>query len=90
MDKNFKITFDREGALRKSDHLSSGILAICALCFRLALLDNMFENEELFIIMDDPFMSLDEEHFEKAKTLVKELSKNKQIMYLTCHRSREI
>ena len=90
MDKNFKITFDREGALRKSDHLSSGTLAICALCFRLALLDNMFENEELFIIMDDPFMSLDEEHFEKAKTLVKELSKNKQIMYLTCHRSREI
>lgn len=90
MDKNFKITFDREGALRKSDHLSSGILTICALCFRLALLDNMFENQELFIIMDDPFMSLDEEHFEKAKTLVKELSKNKQIMYLTCHRSREI
>ena len=90
MDKNFKITFDREGALRKSDHLSSGLLAICALCFRLALLDNMFEGEDIFAILDDPFLTLDEEHLEKAKNLVSELSKNKQILYFTCHESRRI
>ena len=90
MDKNFKITFDREGALRKSDHLSSGLLAICALCFRLALLDNMFEGEDIFVILDDPFLTLDAEHLEKAKNLVSELSKNKQILYFTCHESRRI
>ena len=90
MDKNFKITFDREGALRKSDHLSSGLLAICALCFRLALLDNMFEGEDIFVILDDTFLTLDAEHLEKAKNLILELSKNKQILYFTCHESRRI
>ncbi len=80
MDKNYKISFDREGALRSSEHLSSGILAICALCFRLALLDNMFEDEKPFLIMDDPFVSLDEAHIKKAKDLMEILASDKQII----------
>ena len=90
MDRDFKVMFDHEGILRKSDHLSSGILTICALCFRLALLDNMFEKDDIFIIMDDPFITLDEEHFVKAKSLVEQLTKDKQILYFTCHQSRKI
>ena len=43
-----------------------------------------------FIIIDDLFVTLDETHLEKAKDLVKELAKNRQIIYFTCHSSRDI
>lgn len=90
MDQNFKIYFEEEGALRSSNHLSNGNLALCSLCFRLALLDNMFEDELPFLILDDPFTSLDSKHLEKAKELITLLSKNKQILYFTCHETRKI
>ena len=90
MDKDYKISFDREGSLRSFEHLSSGNLAICALCFRLALLDNMFNEEVPFVIMDDPFVNLDSNHLDKTKELVKKLSLDKQIIYFTCHESRNI
>ena len=50
----------------------------------------MYENHDTTIILDDPFSSLDEEKMLKAKELIKELSKYFQILYFTCHESREI
>ena len=71
-------------------HLSSGFKSICALCFRLALLDNMYLTDKPFIILDDPFVLLDEKHLEKTHEIIKELSKDLQIVYFTCHNSRKI
>ena len=90
MDSSYHIYFDRVGKLRSYEHLSSGILSICSLCFRLALLDNMFNEEKPFVIMDDPFTSLDETRFTKTKELIKLLSKDKQIIYFSCHPSRDL
>ena len=90
MDKNYKISFDIEGGLRSSEHLSDGYFAMCALCFRLAILDNMFADGQPFIILDDPFSSLDKDHLKKASDLVTKLSSERQIIYFTCHESRII
>lgn len=90
MDKDYKISFDIQGKLRRYEHLSSGNLAVCALCFRLALLDNMFKDEMPFIILDDPFVMLDKSHFDKVKQLIEKLSENKQIIYFCCHPSRQL
>ncbi len=90
MDKDYKISFDREGSLRSYEHLSSGMLTICALCFRLALIDNMFIEELPFIIMDDPFTNLDNAHLQKTKDLLSKISSNKQILYFCCHESRKM
>ncbi len=90
MDKDYKVSFDIRGKLRSYMHLSSGNLAVCALCFRLALIDNMFEGDLPFIIMDDPFLALDRTHFEKTKTLLEKLAENKQMIYFCCHESRKI
>lgn len=90
MDSSYRISFEREGMLRSYEHLSSGILSICSLCFRLALFDNMFNEEKPFVIMDDPFVSLDETRFNKTKELIKKLSKDKQIIYFSCHPSRDL
>ena len=90
MDSNYRVSFDREGALRSFEHLSSGYLAICALCFRLALIDNIFNGELPFIILDDPFVNLDAKKLVKAIDLINSLSENKQIIYFCCHESRKL
>lgn len=90
MDKDFRLTFERGGERRADGHLSSGQRTVCALCFRLALIDNMFEGEKPFIVMDDPFTELDGEHMEKTARLIKELAEGKQILYFCCHESRAL
>ena len=90
MDKDYSIKFIRNGEIRSYKHLSAGQIAICSLCLRLSLIDNMFQKDLPFVLMDDPFINLDKNHFESVKKVIKELSKNIQIIYFTCHESRQI
>ena len=90
IDKNFSVVFEADGQLRPDGHLSSGQRSVVALCFRLALIDNMFSSDLPFAVLDDPFADLDEEHMRRAAQLLKELSANRQIIYFYCHSSRRI
>ena len=91
MNRDFSLSFSRGGARRGDGHLSAGVRSVCALCLRLALTDVMFRGRETpFMILDDPFVHLDEAHFEKTARLVRELAKDRQIIYFTCHSSRAI
>ncbi len=83
MTPDFTVKFEREGQLTDERHLSAGQRCVCALCLRLALLDNT-------LIMDDPFLSLDAENMDGVKKVVRELAKCGQIVYFTCHNSRKI
>ena len=88
MTKNFEIRFEREGADRSEKHLSAGQRSICALCFRLALIKNMYRGNPPFLILDDPFVSLDKTHMERVKEMLQTLSSEMQMVYFTCHESR--
>ena len=90
MTKNFEIYFERDGEQRTEKHLSAGQRSICALCFRLALIKNMYQENAPFLILDDPFVNLDSAHMEKVKGLLQELCKEMQMVYFTCHESRMI
>ena len=90
MDKDFCVKFERNGELRSDKYFSAGQRAVIALCLRLALAEQTFKAEKPFIVLDDPFFGLDEEHFEKIKPVIDKLSGNEQIIYFTCHPSREI
>lgn len=90
MGRDFDIKLDVRGQLKSAEHLSSGQRSICALCFRLALLDNIYNGDVPFIIMDDPFINLDKENLVATAKMLKELSKGKQIVYFSCHESRKI
>ncbi len=90
MTKEFELRFERNGELRSEKHLSAGQRKICALCFRLALLKNMYREELPFLILDDPFATLDKAHMEKVGMVLTELSKDMQMLYFTCHESRII
>lgn len=87
---NFEIRYERGGKERSEKHLSSGQKSILALCFRLALIDNMYSKEKPFIILDDPFVHLDSAHFKKVKNMIARLSEDMQLIYFTCHESRKI
>ena len=90
MDSDYRVTFERGGEARSDRHLSAGERSICALCFRLALLDNMYTLEQPFVVMDDPFVHLDETHLKRTAALLTELSKTRQILYFCCHESRSM
>ena len=57
---------------------------------RLAIIENMYKDEKLFMILDDPFTSLDQNNINKCIEVLKELSKESQIIYFCCHESRSI
>lgn len=59
-------------------------------CMRLALVDTLFEKEQPFLILDDPFVNLDEKRLEKALELLNVMAANKQIIYFVCHPIRAI
>ncbi|MBR2460742.1 MAG: AAA family ATPase [Clostridia bacterium] len=86
--KELEPMFERKGELRSEKHLSSGQRALCALCFRLALIGNMYKDERPFIVMDDPFVSLDRVNTQRAMDILRSVSGEMQILYFTCHESR--
>ena len=90
MTADFEVSFEFSGEIKSRRHLSSGQRAVCGLCLRLALLENIFKTEKPFVIMDDPFINLDRENMQKTAKAVKELSGNVQIIYFSCHESRSI
>ena len=83
MDKDYRIFFERGGEIRDNKHLSAGQRCILSLAFRLSLIENAFDGEKPFVIMDD-------EHIEKTANFLKEIAKNEQIIYFCCHDSRKI
>ena len=60
------------------------------IAFRMALIEAMYKEEKPFIIYDDPFTDLDEEKVKCGIEFVKEISEDYQVIYFTCHSSREI
>lgn len=50
--------------------------------------DALFENEAPMLILDDPFVNLDDSRLKKALELLDLLANHRQIIYLTCHSSR--
>lgn len=90
IDQDFNVMFEHSGEIHSEKYFSSGLRSICTLCMRLAFVDNMYGEDKPFIIMDDPFVFLDEKHMQNTTKVIKELAKDNQIIYFCCHGSRKI
>lgn len=88
IDTELEVKIKGEGKDKILDYFSIGYKDLVGLCTRFALIDAIFEKEKPFIILDDPFVNLDKEKIENAMNLIKEISKDYQIIYFTCHESR--
>lgn len=88
IDTNMEVSIEQDGAKRDKKFLSEGYKDITNLCMRFSLIDAIFPAEKPTIILDDPFINLDDENTKNALKLLEEISKDKQIIYLCCHSSR--
>lgn len=89
IDVKLNVKIQEYGEKKEIEYLSTGYRNIIGICMRLALIEALFEKENPFIILDDPFVNLDEEKIEKAKQIVQELSKTHQVIYFICHKCRQ-
>ena len=87
---DFEVKREDRGALRTEESYSRGTRDLIALAMRLALIDSLFENEAPFIMLDDPFIALDDLKIKKGRALLENIAKEKQIIYFTCSLARKI
>lgn len=90
LDGDFRFYFESGGERRESKHYSDGEKTLLQLAMRLALLENIYKGEQPFLLLDDPFVHLDEEGLKKVEVALKNLAKDKQILYFCCHGSRRV
>lgn len=88
IDANANLTLEELGKQREIDSLSEGYQDLAGLCLRLAFIDAMYEEEKPVLILDDPFVNLDQKKVAGGKRLLERLSKEFQLIYFTCHESR--
>lgn len=85
-----EVTIERLGESRSLEYFSAGQTDIVTLCMRLALVDALFEQAHPFVILDDPFVNLDDRNVKQALEVLRELSEDHQIVYLVCNSSRSL
>lgn len=88
-DIQLQAQLDVHGSLKGSEYFSTGNQDFIGICIHLALVEALFEEEKPFLILDDPFVNLDDEKIEHAKALLKKIAKQYQIIYFICHSSRK-
>ena len=90
LDSKLEIKLRDEGGAKKASEYSTGWQAVIAVCLRLSLIDSLYSDERPFVILDDPFVNLDRDKLARALFVLCELSRDTQIVYLTCHESRSV
>lgn len=89
IDANISFRKKEQGELRETKWLSAGYQDLIGVCMRLALADAMYPDEKPFLILDDPFVNLDDDKAKRGMQLLQKAAEEYQILYFTCHSSRE-
>lgn len=88
LDTDFRLTKTELGVVRAEESYSRGERELNALALQLALTDSLFRTDTPFIILDDPFCTMDDEKCARGMQMLKEISKERQILYFTCSSAR--
>ena len=88
MNADMDISYRDHGMYRNKKTLSAGLKDLTDICERVAMVDVMYPVERPVLIMDDPFVNLDDENMAGAKRLLSLLEEKYQIIYFTCSKNR--
>ena len=91
-DRGFKVEISdrQDGMYYEADYFSAGTVDQVYLALRLAIADLIDDSEDkLPILLDDALVQYDDERAERAVSLLRELSAERQIIMFTCHKSIE-
>ena len=72
------------GASRELAYFSAGEQDLIRIAERFAVVDALYEKEQPVLILDDPFVNLDPERYERALAFIEEMSQRRQMIYFTC------
>lgn len=81
----YEILVTDHGILREIDYYSSGIKDIIWFCERMAFAYRLSQKEKPVMILDDIFLTLDDNMQKKAAELLLKISEDFQVIYLSCH-----
>ena len=90
LDTDLNASVDVGGEYKLSDYFSRGYKVIINFCTRLSFIRSVYKDKSPFLILDDPFLGLDSDNFEKVKNFIANLAKEYQVIYLICNSNREI
>ena len=88
LNANMELVLTVNSREKKLEALSTGYRDLIGLCYRMALVDEMYKNEKPFIVLDDPLSNIDDEKTGYGIEFIKKLSDEYQLIYLTCNKSR--
>lgn len=89
LNASFRVSVRQGGKTRDPESLSRGWQDIVRFGVRLALTEALCkEGERPFLLLDDPFVNLDDDRLASAKRLLKSLAERYQILYMVCHADR--
>lgn len=89
LDTSFEVRLRQGGKTHTMESFSKGWQDIVRFCLHLSLSDALYpEGEKPLLLLDDPFVNLDERRLCAARNLLNSLAKERQIVYMVCHKER--
>lgn len=89
IDSSFDVRTRAYGQSRAMESFSQGNRDAVRFCVRLSLTEELYgDGEKPFLLLDDPFVNLDEAHLAATHKLLEKLSEKYQIIHMICHEGR--
>ena len=88
VDTNLNVKIEVNGSQKEIKMFSAGYKDLIYICMRFSLVDALFNQETPFVVLDDPFVNLDESKTSKALEIMNEFAKKYQVIYFSCNSSR--
>ena len=88
VDTNLNVKIEVNGSQKEIKTFSAGYKDLIYICMRFSLVDALFNQETPFVVLDDPFVNLDESKTSKALEIMNEFAKKYQVIYFSCNSSR--
>ena len=88
VDTNLDVKIEVNGSQKEIKTFSAGYKDLIYICMRFSLIDALFNGETPFVVLDDPFVNLDEAKTSKALEILQEFTKKYQVIYFSCNASR--
>lgn len=88
MDTSFAVAKVEGSGSHPVEAYSKGTRDLFNIAARFALIDSLYDKERPFVILDDPFISFDDTKTQRALSLLRQIAKERQIIYFTCSSSR--
>ncbi|GAB6106262.1 ATP-binding protein [Fusibacter bizertensis] len=87
-DNQYELQFVVDGELISANRaFSKGTIQQLYFAYRLAVIEAMDPENQLPLVLDEALINWDQNRFEATIKILDEISKNRQILFFTCHRS---